>query len=355
MNMLFNAAIIIENEMFFSAKNYNGLFKMNVDTGAIEFLCHFPEDPLWKIHMHQNVINGKENIYFFPLFANSISKYNTKSGEIKNISLYNNFGDVGITCVLVYKGKYILVPRNLSQPIVRFSAENDSLSYLPLNRQKASTQDAFSDINCSVILADNLYIPIYDSKTVLQLNLVTEECIELELSGTKISTLTYFDNKFWTISSDGKCVCKYSDKFELIKTMALDSQSDRPYQCWMVDKDSLYLCGCFEGQLLRYIGNEEWENILSENLVSMNDNFALMCGYQVLNDSLYIFPSSMDSVLKIDQNVVSKIRIDYSDAELVESIRKEKYRFFFGEPNSKIVYEGQEVSLIDLIGYLENS
>ncbi len=354
MNMLFNAAIIIENEMFFSAKNYNGLFKMNVDTGAIEFLCHFPEDPLWKTHMHQNAINEKENIYFFPLFANSISKYTIKSGEIKNISLYNNVGDVGITCVLAHKGQYILVPRNLSQPIVRFSTENDSISYLPLHTEQFSNGAAFSDINGSVILEDNLFIPIFDSKTVLRINLVTKECIKLELSGTKISSLTYFENKFWTISSDGKCVSTYSDKFELIDTITFECKSKRPYQCWMIDKDNLYLCGCLEGQLLRYIGSGEWENILRESIVCVNDNWAFMCGYQIINDSIYVFPSSMDSILIIKKNVVQKRRIDYSNIELEENARKEKNQFFFSEPYSKIVYESQDVSLIDLMKCLEN-
>ena len=121
MNLQFNAAVVIDTDIYFSAKNFNGLFKLNLYDKSVHFIAHFPGDEVWTEHMHQFAIQHKGFMYFIPYFAHYLTKYNLQNGEIEKICIFNNCCDKAISCVLEFEHKYVLIPRKLSNPFAIFA------------------------------------------------------------------------------------------------------------------------------------------------------------------------------------------------------------------------------------------
>lgn len=355
MNMLFNAAIIIENEMFFSAKNYNGLFKMNFEDNDVEFLGYFPGDKVWTEYMHQYAVKMGREIVFFPFNASNITKYNIDTHKIdilNNFEIYQNFG---ISNVLEYEGNVIAVPRRLSDPITVFSNEEGEIKYKFIELSSEKLYNLYCDINSGVIVGDDLYVAIYASKTILKIGLRNKLISYINLMEINICSATFYDDKFWMVSADGRAVCVYSRQFDFIKKYEFDSVTSRPYEYWMIYNDSLYLCGCTESKLLKYnVSSDEWVDILHKDFMWLDSRWAYMCGYQVVDHLIYIFPSSINSLLILDNDKVYEKDVLYYNDKMLEEAKREKQIYYFDASKERLCIEGQDITLCEMLDYLAN-
>lgn len=355
MNLQFNAAVIINNEIFFSAKNFNGLFKMSFDNQKVIFLGYFPGDGVWAEYLHQFAIKDKNFIYFVPYSAHGMSKYNFLTGEISLINIYEE-NNTAIAHVLKYENNFIFVPRYLNNPIAFFKPSSEELLYLVLEDiDKKYLCNSICDIYGAEIVKNRLIIPIYDKDYIVEIDLTDKKTSIVNLPGTRNSTVTFFNDKYWTVSSNGKEVCCYTKNFNFLKKYSFLNNSSRPYQAWINVGNDLYLCGCLSDSLLKYnVISDKWENVLYEGIAKVKDNWAYMCGFQKCENELYIFPSATNALLVMNHNKIWMIEINFNDENQFKYIKKEKYCYYFEKHRSEIYEEGQTLSLENMIEYLSN-
>ena len=188
MNLQFNAAVIDEDIVYFSAKNFNGLFKWNLKNSKVELIGHFPDEQLWTEHMHQFTIVNAKNIYYLPYMASSITKYDLTSQKLLTVGELGNSVRWGISHVLKYNENYILIPRELTNPISVFYPANEKFEFVDVEITKnAETVYFYSDIFCATIERDTLFVPIYDTNIIIKIDLQSKCKSKVFLDAIQIS------------------------------------------------------------------------------------------------------------------------------------------------------------------------
>lgn len=86
--LFFNAAAMVDDTTgYASAYNFNGLFKVNIQSGECEYLTMFPDEALETVSLHLSAVYSCNKVFFFPQRGKYISVYFILSGEIQNIEL----------------------------------------------------------------------------------------------------------------------------------------------------------------------------------------------------------------------------------------------------------------------------
>lgn len=357
MNIQFNTAAVNENVIYFSAKNFNGLFKWDLNNDEIELIDQFPHDYLWTEHMHQFSIVNANNVYFVPYMASFFTKFDMVSHKLTTVGEMENTVKWGVSHVLRYEGRYILVPRELKNPISVFCPVDETFELIDLNLiSNDESVNYYSDIFCATIVGDTLFVPIFDTNKIMKIDLRLKYKSEILLNPIKISSIQFYNNRFWIVTSDGSLVCRYNSNFELEKEYYLRGSSIRPYESWLQYKDQLYLCGCLDTSLIMYDNkNDVWTEVFHENNDKVNDAWAFICGIQEANDKLYLFPSATRNMYVMNNGEISKYRLEYDNDDLQRTILRKKYDYYFGDCRNQIQYEGEHVGLSDLIDYLKTT
>lgn len=76
------AAVIIDNDVFFSALNFNALLKMNLMSGKTEYVCKFEKEVEMQ-RLHVSAFSYGKQIWFIPLFGEFIARYDADKGKME--------------------------------------------------------------------------------------------------------------------------------------------------------------------------------------------------------------------------------------------------------------------------------
>lgn len=215
---IFEAVAVIDDKIAYaSAYQFNGLFKINLDTGDIEFLRFFPGANIWVSRMFFSAVQGKRGIYFSPAAANYIALYDVGRDEIHRIpipSLDNvnkgsafKFGDA-----FCYQGNIYFVGATYRY-ILKFKEETEEFSIIDLD-----IKDKFF-FRRGILLDNIYYIPSANSPVILEYRLETDEMRVYRIGNAGGSwTMCYDGEKFWLPprAKDDPILCwdKEADKIE---------------------------------------------------------------------------------------------------------------------------------------------
>lgn len=86
-NLLFGDCIKVENNLWFSAANYNGLYCYNLDTKKTIRIADFPNEDLMQWDLHHNMYKYQDSLIFIPYNGGKISIYNIKKEEFTQIEI----------------------------------------------------------------------------------------------------------------------------------------------------------------------------------------------------------------------------------------------------------------------------
>ncbi len=356
MKIQFNAGVNIGNYIFFSAKNFNGLFKLDKDSGIVQFVSAFPDDYSWTEYMHQCAIEDNGYIFFFPYCAKSITKYAYETNKLTSIALYEGSTDFAISNVIKYRDKYILIPRKLHHPLALFDSITGEVEYEEIKIEGIYSDELYCDNYSSIIHEDVLYIPIYNDDRLFTFNLLNGEKSIIQVIDSRNSAIAYYDDFFWIVSADGKEVLKLNTNFSMTNKYRIEGFSVRPFQCWMTFNKSLFLGGCLDDKIYKYDKeNDEWINYDCIKLKKEKPQWAYMCGFQEYDDKLYIFPSANDAIFVMNsEGEDDVIPVLYDNNEFFNQILFEKNRHFFEEREDKLYFESEQLSLEDLLRHMKS-
>lgn len=109
----FDSCVKLGDDIWFSATNYNGLYRYNLKDTIIERVATFPNEEMWQMGLHNTACLYHDSIVFVPHWAKRISIYNTKNGLFSQIEI----PDLGVRvcnapnflCGVVYHGMLYMV------------------------------------------------------------------------------------------------------------------------------------------------------------------------------------------------------------------------------------------------------
>ncbi len=237
--LYFDYMEIDENNMWFIPLNYNGLFKMSLDNGNIEFMGGFPGEQLFSSFRYRTLKRIDNKIIIIPWFGDSIIEYdiNKKSFKKQLIKVFDNHDINGrwqynnFLIGMVKYNKYIFM-FGFQPVIVRYDFETDGLEYFgewakSIDLNYANKNGMMWNGYC---IKDNLlFINIIRTNKVLIFNMDTCDSIVSSVGDIKNKYIQInFDGKyFWLLHSNRAVLTRWELEIDRVLEYTLDNAKEQ--------------------------------------------------------------------------------------------------------------------------------
>lgn len=368
-NLRFRAAYVNEKEIFFSAEDFNGLFRKGHGAKYAEFLMEFANEKSYQHIIHRKAFIEGDELIFFPFLGNSIVIYNTRNKENEYINIDFIQAAEGYFSVLPYGDHYIMIPWGLRGSV---------LSYFPKNKILKRENELSEIINsrlgrlgnypaCNAygacIFENHLFISAYGTNKMLSLCLHTYETKEISINDYKINNIIVLDEEIWITCSDSEQIVKRSfSGQETVYHLPSKVKCDKPWGHFVPFQGSLLLLPDQGEEVWIYDRQTGKWNIWLD--LSFNPFFKLtskgcplFLDYQYVRDELYLFPSCGNDVgmlhIKPTERTIEVIPIKMEKSFLpkMEQILKEEKSVWMWDAlfRGEIVVEDTKIG-VDLPG-----
>lgn len=202
--LMIEDALLINNELWFSAQNFNSLFSIHIDTAKSKFYGEFPNEQYNVERLFVSPQQMSDRIFFSPFFAKTIAYYDMKKKIFGSIEIDEHvLKQAGKGPYFMHARKYhkyLFVFPVFCKVIIQIDTDTLEIRYLSDWYEQASKyctddKDAFFR-NQSVLLDDMIVIPFCNANAVLMLN-----CVTLD---SKVMEVPIAKNGFSGICNDGK-------------------------------------------------------------------------------------------------------------------------------------------------------
>ena len=153
--------------VWFTARDFNGLFKMNANTYKVEFVGQFPDEDIEGHRLYTGIAECNGKLYFAPYNAQNIAIYDKEKSSFYSITLRNDIKDISnkFYNVLAFD-KYIFIYGFKANTIIRIDSQTDIVNYINFSDDYNSIYYTFS----SCIYNDKIYSVSPSNNSILCLN-----------------------------------------------------------------------------------------------------------------------------------------------------------------------------------------
>lgn len=100
--LYFETCIKMENDIWFSATNYNGLYRYNLKDKIVKKVALFPNEEMWQMDLYHNMCRYQNLLVFIPHYAERISIYDMKTEVLRQIELPISYKPLNFLGGVVY-------------------------------------------------------------------------------------------------------------------------------------------------------------------------------------------------------------------------------------------------------------
>lgn len=342
-NLQFYDCCVINEKMYFSAQERNGLFCYDKNTEITSFIMHFELEDLFQKNMHCKVIKHQGKMYFIPHYGHCLHIIDIQSFEQKTIMLVNDIDGIVNFSNAFFVGNYIwLIPSFEKCQIIKYdiyTEEYDTVNGLwEIISDKTPYKDAFVDIFSTVYKNGNIYISLMNTNIVVSFDV--DNCtFSIRNLGEQVHarSISIVKSDFWItlvdsydvvrVLGDFSCeeiftnICSKKEKFPLIRVqeigeniVALAGYDDR---CFKVN---------WETKSLQLVIIDD----LPKECVRITPNYALFTGViRIDEENYYLLPRGINRMLVIDKNLQIKecTKIAISVENISCLLKKREIRF----------------------------
>lgn len=351
---------IVDDVLYFSASNFNGLFKMKLDTQTVHFIDSFIDTPLNLQSIHRSCLVYNRWLIFIPMNSDKIHFVNIDNHEQRSVRVTDGTQDPAIADAIIVGNLLYVFPAKKGQPSM----------IVHLDDMKVETLDKFNEQYNSivpdsphkskivsvgaVIRDDSIYMGLYSQNKVLKYNLKSEI---MEMIDTQINSIfDVYNGKdgIWVSDLDGKQIELLSDRHKIYET-----EEKKTYRRILDLGEYIYLIP----------GNADEISMIKGTKVPVNmkypDEFKTLerlkvnkfFGYKIYNDDIYLFPYAHDNMLVISGDKLRTVKTVYetdpagSDPkQLIETIQA--YRGRIIRENGGLITESPEFTLDSYMEYI---
>ncbi len=248
--------VTVQENVYFSALNYNGLFKYNKVEETVEMLEEIPEEKRFSRHLYSATILVGNQIYFAPMNAKDIAVYDIENKTISKISLKQEYSSIISKFSRMLRDDcYIYLIPFRYPAIVKINLKNQKVTYLDswIGKLGIGKSDIFAKNGC-FLKNENLHIALYEENKVLQINIKTEECELLEIP-TKdkqgFVDMLFDEEYYWFVQRNYTTIIKYHVKSGRVDYIYIDEfegyQVGVPY-IRILEFDNKIFLAAYEGE-----------------------------------------------------------------------------------------------------------
>ena len=361
MEIQFYDACKVENSLFLSACNFNGLFRFDLETEELSFVSHFPCEKLSKKYLHSGVIKSNNKVFFIPYSGCSICSFDLKKNEFEYDELCDKDTNYAFVFPLIYKKKVFIIPSDLSGNVFRLEEGGEKFT---VDRRLTDIihdllkleQGAMCDLSGCAIHDNILIIGLFGKSKILKIDIESGEANVLTTNGITVGNLIFYNDSVWIVSSDGEKCSKITEDGNTLCEYNLCESNTRGYQLFVAYNGELYLLGCVKDSLLKLVDNN-WVEVVNEIPIEFKrvTEWAFLSGSKVIDDDLFLFPISGNGIVKINQTgSYSFMKTSTSDFTL-DRIKKLKHEDMKEDISGGIILrESNENELDSFLAFIAN-
>jgi hypothetical protein len=203
--VLFEDFIIRENEMWFFSKTFNGLMKMNIFSGRVEFISKIPTYKYDENRLICKIIDVGDRLFCIPMDADEIWIYSPikDSWDSIGLNIYSKEKIYGkfFQAILV-KNEIYLIPSSYNK-IAIVNVETENVNYITFeDEQNKAKRAEIKDCYFRTDIAktdEKIYLASCVDNRVLVIDTKNKDCIWHYVGGNsnRYSGIIYECGKFW--------------------------------------------------------------------------------------------------------------------------------------------------------------
>lgn len=334
--------------IYASARKFNGLVKVQVNNGETEYVSKFPSEEEIIENQHSRAYAYRNEIFFFPAFGKYIHIYNLDTGNMTKYMLDRQ----------LYKGEYyallsdeivVMIPKKIGGNILKFDLNKRESSVL-LSWETLSNyfpKNAKYTFLRSVILENKIYLPIYDSSSIICLDL---NFLNIEVKKVNVDRLlgAFGGNEdVFLLTNDSSAVFKWNpeDNSVIQYNVAAALGQNNCFTFGVQMNRRMYFFPSYSSALLGIELNNKIDILLE--LEDANRKLMFLEPFYEENE-IWALPYECDYMLCISEDNVKIKKISKIE---VASLSKEQ----FVESKVKtegILFEDGDIQLVDYIGWV---
>ena len=299
--------------MYFSALDFNGLFRVKKGEHNAEFIMHFPGDLSWQMMMHRQIINVGRTLFFIPFNAHGISVYHIDEDKMEYISIPCENKLLNFSNAIHIKNKYLLIPNYMKQPFVWLDPYTQSVvieDRLETIRKELyqSNNLAAVDFYGSICIENNLYINVCETKKLLNINLDTFDVKVIDIPFENTHNIIYYKNDLWFSLNEPNKIFRYNlNTHEYLEYIfEEDSEIKRPIYAFLPFNDTIITIPRMGNHIYIYDNKLDKWNVLVDvfngDFERVLKWFTLFMGHKINNEEVFLFPRSGNGMLIINPN-----------------------------------------------------
>lgn len=361
----FYESVVIDDEMWFSNINFNGLFKINIKSYITEFVAHFPNEKINQKLLHTNCFEYKGQIVFVPARGKFVHFYNVNSGEFTSICVFEKevSNDAVKFCNgAIRDGNFLYIVLKTGEMI---SVNLETKEVVEVKTFKEQCQkyvlsyENFMFLN-AVVFEEKMFFALNLKDKILVWDIKNKNLSAIEIGINNISSMYEGKDFFWITSNDDEYI--YSCNKANYKITKYDADIyERRFEGKFynniieVGEDVYAIPAQVEYILKLNHQNEKFEKAFDypQGFFFVEDfktKWAKFRDYSIINNKIYLHPFTGNQMLIFGAgtDVIGK-NISVDD-EVIQSVENKIYK---QEMKGKIVFEKQMFNIIDYLNVIK--
>lgn len=336
--------------LYFSARNFNGLFRVEIGKSEAEFLGHFREEAILQKNLHRQVFCIDNYLYFIPYTGKGISIYDKANKVFSFVDVQKKEKGIVSKAYLIDRD-ILMIPFELSDPFILFHTHDNTCEKLSDLRNNIymrflKQRNVLMGLYSSCIAENKLFIKGGEG-IILSIELETWQVFAHKLpKAYKIRSL-YIDKKEIYLTVSDKClVIRWNFQDDTCYEYRIDAESmEHPYMSIFRWGAHLLLLPDKKDEILE-LDKEKDQWLVKKEYIP--DGFyreaagSLFLGYQFVGDKLALLPWAGNGILILGEGTANLCEILYS-GELFGKIKKLQEEFIKIQTlKGYVMYEDKE-------------
>lgn len=293
----FNCGAIIDNKIYASSKNYNGLFVINTHTYSVRYIDHFPEEGLIDKEIHRNALVYNNLIIFVPTKSANVHVFDSETESFHVIRIVrNNYR--GAYVGEIYKNFLFLFPEICGGDIIVLNLNSEMEEHrISWNSFVEHVGKDMGMLFVRIARKDNcIFLPINDTNVILEFNCdsfaIKSRCIDEE----HIWGCFTGNNIIWLLSENGSEISCWNHVNNLVKKYNFSQEkvdNNRAFN-WIVQTGNIAYVFPALGKNIMYIDND----VIKKIDCSLNSTIQSFKFYEpiISGNSIYCLPYGLNDL-----------------------------------------------------------
>lgn len=360
-NINMGCAVIVDDDVFFSALDFNALFKMNLLSGKTEYICKFEKEKGLS-QLHIKAFRYGNQIWFIPLFGEYIISFNTDENKINYFDIPKKVeGKMGIADFWLHTRTGNLRPKFFDagkiddERLYLVPATSDAVIILDMKKGSLKAYYGVIDvkqefIGSSTLCGNKLWMAPYMGSQLIGVDIESGDVERVECPSELGSYfgICSFENKIWFSPQNEKWSLFYDIALKKFEYIRIENKELR---------DRIQVCEHKYRDAVLFRENIWFLPADSETIICMDPisekssrlylpkdcDFGVLIGLEIYEDKLFILSYSRGYLMSIDNNkkltVLKGASIDENEFYKIlngELLREFYYQFLNTVPEDKL-------------------